>query len=73
MLNHAHLWPPSGVSEETGKDWAALTELEMGHETHQRQDITVAPGVQVVVYQVQGVCDHGTIYTETLKVEEVEL
>ena len=60
-----------GVSAETGKDWAALTAIEKAHETHQQQEFLVPGGSSVRVYQVQGFCDHGTVSTETLKVEEV--
>ena len=66
-----HLPTLSGVSAETGKDWTALTALEKAHETHQQQEFLVPGGSSVRVYQVQGFCDHGTVYTETLKVEEV--
>ena len=52
-------------------DWTALSDVERGPETHRKNDIQVAAFTTVVVKQVQGFCDGGTIYTEELIVEEV--
>ena len=60
-----------GVSEETGMDWTNLSDVERGPETHRKNDIQVAAFTAVVVKQVHGFCDGGTIFTEELIVEEV--
>ena len=63
--------PPclSGVSAETGYDWAALSDYEKGPVQQRFNGATVGPNESVTVFQALGKCGESTIYTGKLRFE----